>query len=287
MAFVRNRFPGVLPFLFLTFLLAWSIWIAGWLAAGRPATTSASRLMVAAIYAGSFAPGIAGGLLSGMAGNGALKEWLRAFIRFRCGWRAYAFALLPVPLTLLVLTVVLGYTPRLDKAHGLSSTAFYLTLFPISLFNGLATAVMGAGPLGEEGGWRGYLLPRVLRSADDLQASVSIGIVWTLWHLPMMLMFADWRTGVPVAAYLPLYGAGLIALSFIATAVWRAGGGSLVPCIWLHGLINAVGGVAFDHRLWSSRWSVEASTAHFSAAIVIAAVVLFVITRRSRLGRGR
>lgn len=87
--------PGAMAFVLLTVALSWSIWIVTWFAMGRPATTTASAGMVAAVYAGSFAPGVAAAILSAMSRPGALKTWLCGFIRFRCGWRAYAAAAVP------------------------------------------------------------------------------------------------------------------------------------------------------------------------------------------------
>ena len=273
--------PGAMAFVLLTLALSWSIWIVAWLVTGRPATTTASTGMVGAVYAGSFAPGIAAALLSAMSPVGSLKEWLRGFVRARCGWRAYAAALLPLPLALLLLTFVLGYEPRLEGLHGQPAVLLYLTIFPVSIFNGLATALMGAGPLGEEGGWRGYLLPRLLEQGGEARASLIIGVIWALWHLPIMAMLADWRSGVPFLTYVPLYTAGIIGLSFVMSRVWLIGGGSLIPCIWLHGLVNAVGGVAFDQRLWTSRWSAEAGTMHF-AVVTAATAALLAVARRRR-----
>ena len=238
--------------------------------------------MTVAVYAGSFAPGIAAAFLSVVSKPAALKAWLRGFIRLRCGWRAYAAALLPFPLILLLLTIVLGYAPRLEGLHGQPAILLYLTVFPVSIFNGVASAIMGAGPLGEEGGWRGYLLPRLLERGSEARASLIIGIIWALWHLPIMVMFADWRSGVPFASYLPLYTVAVIGLSFVMSRVWLIGGGSLIPCIWLHGLVNAVGGIAFDHSLWTSRWSFEASTGHFAIATLVTAALLFVVARRKQ-----
>jgi len=48
----------------------------------------------------------------------------------------------------------------------------------------LATALYG-GPLGEEGGWRGFALPRLQKRFDPLLASVWLGLLWALWHLPL------------------------------------------------------------------------------------------------------
>lgn len=76
--------PGAMAFVLLTVALSWTIWIVAWLATGRPATTTASAWMIAAVYAGSFAPGVAAATLSAMTSAATLKEWLRGFVRFRC-----------------------------------------------------------------------------------------------------------------------------------------------------------------------------------------------------------
>lgn len=133
---------------------------------------------------------------------------------------------------------------------------------------------MGAGPIGEEGGWRGYLLPRLLESGGELRASLIIGVIWALWHLPPMAMLADWRDGIPFWTYLPLYVVSVIALSFLFTRVWLIGRGSLVPIIWLHGIVNAIGPMAFNTRMWASSWPHEVAVLFFAAAGLIAAASL-------------
>ncbi len=260
----------ILAFVVLTYASSWAIWVGGWILGGRPEALTDPRMMFA-VYAGSFAPGIIAGVLAAREGRRTFVTWLRGFVRFRCGWQAYAAALLPLPIAFAALTWLLGYTPQI-KQGGQPTILFYLTLFPISIFNGVATAIMGAGPLGEEGGWRGYLLPKLLDRMGELRASVMIGMIWALWHLPVMAMFVDWREGTSLAFYLPTYIIGVVALSYIFTVVWRLGRGSLVPCIWLHGLVNAIGGLAFNHRAWNSPWSQEASIWH---SLVVFWIVAF------------
>ncbi|HTC95452.1 MAG TPA: type II CAAX endopeptidase family protein [Terriglobales bacterium] len=41
------------------------------------------------------------------------------------------------------------------------------------------------GPLGEEAGWRGFLLPRLLEKYSPLTASLILGLIWSLWHVPL------------------------------------------------------------------------------------------------------
>lgn len=275
--FFRGEFAS---FVLLTLLLSWTIWAGTWWVTGRPATTTASSPMLLAIYLGSFAPVTAAAIILALSGTGELKAWLWSFVRIRCGWRTYAAALLPLPILLLCMTLLLGYSPRMNETQGLPAIAFYLTIFPLSVLNGLATSIIGAGPLGEEGGWRGYFLPQLLKRHSELKSSIIVGVVWSIWHLPIMAMFSDWRNEVPFLVYLPIYTAGVIGLSVTMTRIWRMGNGSLIPCIWLHGLVNQLGATAFNRDLWVSPWTSTTSTAHFGIALCFTALLTWYLSKK-------
>lgn len=269
----KSHFPW--SFLFLTFGLTWTIWIAGWVAFGRPADIRDSSGFFIVLLIGSFGPNLAALFLIARAGRlSDVVSWLRNFVRFGCGWRAYAAALLPFPMAVLLLTLLFGYTPEPSELNGLAPMMAYITIFPVSIFNGIVVVFLGGGPLGEEGGWRGYLLPRLLETRGELSSSLIIGVFWALWHLPLMAMFPDWRDGVDFWAYLPLYTLLAMALSCLMTRVWVIGRGSLVPVIWLHGIVNAVGALAFSREMWSASWSEEFGTVLSAIAAIAAAAVL-------------
>ena len=276
----RSVFPW--SFVLLTYALSWSTWLLGWYALGQPDDMSRSSAIMPVILAGSFGPGLAAAILTARHGWGAVKEWLGAFVSFRCGWRGYAAAFLPFPLAVLLLTVVFGYEPNLAIADGQPAFAFYLTIFPMVIFNGLVTALIGAGPLGEEGGWRGYMLPRLLEKFGEVPASLILGLVWALWHLPVMALFPGWRGGMDFWTYLPLYIVSVCALSLLMTRVWKIGRGSLVPVIWLHGIVNAIGSFAFDSDAWTNRWSEEFGIVLFALSALLAFAVLVKVRARKR-----
>ena len=104
---------------------------------------------------------------------------LRRIVLWRVGLRWYAVALfLPVALAAVCLNVlVLGApAPSLEELGGWPSL---FVLFPLTLLIG--------GPLGEEPGWRGYVLPRLQTGRSALTASLILGALIALWHLTLLL----------------------------------------------------------------------------------------------------
>jgi membrane protease YdiL (CAAX protease family) len=90
--------------------------------------------------------------------------------------------------------------------------------------------------LGEEIGWRGFLTPLLVRRFGFTGGSIVIGIIWTLWHVPL-IVFANYNNGTPVAFALACFFVMVMNLSFILTWL-RLRSGSVWPCAILHGSHN-------------------------------------------------
>ena len=270
---------GPVPFVALTFAISWTIWLGGWLMAGRPGTL-ANPGMSAAGYLGTFGPGIAAAVLSRRESRLAAGQWAQGFLRWGIGWWATAVVALALPLTVLVLTVLLQFSPRIPAGQAARASMAYVALFPISVLLAVVAGLLGRGPLGEEGGWRGYLLPRLLARSDALTASALIGVIWIAWQLPILVLFADARDGASLAGYLAIGTPRLIAISYIATMVWRWSKGSLVACIWLQGMVLALSGMAFVPAGWTSPWNVPSGLVPFSMVLCVVAGGLALIQRR-------
>ena len=97
------------------------------------------------------------------------------------GLRWYVFALLGVPLIMLVGTMV--YSMELPNLATLGGPS-YLPRYLVSI----ALVTVLGGPLLEEGGWRGFALPRMERLLGPILASLILGVQWSLWHLPEFLV---------------------------------------------------------------------------------------------------
>jgi len=92
------------------------------------------------------------------------------------------------------------------------------------------------GAFGEELGWRGFLFPELHRMTSFTAASLIGGIVWVLFHLPLIL-FSDYNSTAPRAFAVAMFFISCIALTFVHN--WfRARSGSVWPPVVLHASHN-------------------------------------------------
>lgn len=108
---------------------------------------------------------------------------------------------------------------------------------PAGLVAAFAVNLAYGGSLGEEPGWRGAWLPRVLRHRSPLAASTVIGFWWALWHAPIDLSQGFGLTGLGA---LVARQASTWPVAVLFTWVTLRAGGSLLPPLVLHTAINAI-----------------------------------------------
>ncbi|MBP8950479.1 MAG: CPBP family intramembrane metalloprotease [Candidatus Promineofilum sp.] len=94
------------------------------------------------------------------------------------------------------------------------------------------------GPLGEELGWRGYLQVELNKRFSLLKASLIVGVIWAVWHLP--LWFIAGYQGLDLLLYIVFFAVGLIAFSVIIGFVYGRGR-NLLYAILLHQMLNFSG----------------------------------------------
>ncbi|MFC9433615.1 CPBP family intramembrane glutamic endopeptidase [Nocardia sp. NPDC057030] len=119
---------------------------------------------------------------------------------------------------------------------------------------GLGTAIGMVFALGEELGWRGYLLTRLIDAGVPQPIMVS-GLIWAAWHLPLILG-GSYLTGnggsVPVIA--ALFVAQVTVVSYVFARL-RLDTGSIWPAVVLHASWNSVIQSVFDpHTSGSRAW---------------------------------
>lgn len=104
--------------------------------------------------------------------------------------------------------------------------------------------------LGEEFGWRGFLLPRLQLRHNALVSSLIVGAFHTLWHLP--LFFSDGTDQYEMTQTLGFFPAFLgyslvvIGLAILFTWIFNNTGGSVLMVAVAHGALNAWVGGYFD-----------------------------------------
>jgi membrane protease YdiL (CAAX protease family) len=224
---MRNR--PVLLFFILTFAITWGI---GALYACFPnqvvalfgPISNASPLFYVAVYA----PSVSGLLVTAYAdGRPGLRDLLGRLFHWRVGIRWYLVVFLGVP-AILVGSAVLsawwsGEPFNYEKGHK-----------PLALFPVLMSLLLDPGALGEELGWRGCALPRLLHRHTALTASLIVGSVWGLWHLPAFFI-----SGLPQNNFsLPAFLIGTVGLSVLMTWVYQHTNGSILFAILIHWLFN-------------------------------------------------
>jgi membrane protease YdiL (CAAX protease family) len=143
---------------------------------------------------------------------------------WRVGLPWYVIAL-GLPTVLSLTTAALAYL--------LGETGFILrALAPIEL-------VLFVAVVGEELGWRGYALPRLLEKFSPLIASLILGVLWGLWHVPTFVVPGTPQYGLPPTAFVLL----TIEYSILMTWVFLHTAGSVLIATLFHGAINLSQGV--------------------------------------------
>ena len=99
---------------------------------------------------------------------------------------------------------------------------------------GLALSLAFA--LGEELGWRGFLVPKLAEHFTFTHTAIISGIIWASWHMPLII-FADYNGGTPTLYSIACFAVMVIGISF-PLAWLRLRSGSVWPAALLHASHN-------------------------------------------------
>jgi membrane protease YdiL (CAAX protease family) len=110
------------------------------------------------------------------------------------GWRPGSFRYLAMAILIPIFYCLAIYVPVWLAGLGLfngSRLGKMLPFLPIAMVQSLVTA------LGEEIGWRGFLAPAFYRTRGFLWAGIGTGLIWALWHVPLIVV-GGYGAGTPV-----------------------------------------------------------------------------------------
>ena len=114
--------------------------------------------------------------------------------------------------------------------------------WPVFLHGLLLAIVKDPGPVGEEFGWRGFALPRLLERFSPLNASLRLGLIHAAWHLPLFFIPGMPQTQVSF----PIFTLGVVSIAIVDTAIYLRTGANLLLAILVHLMANVCGGLALD-----------------------------------------
>lgn len=217
--------------------------------------TYGAGLSVVIVAAAMFAPALANVLTRAITKEGFQNMYLRPHLKGQIKWYLLIYF---GPTILLALSAVLyflifprQFDPGLATFRSLASTGNTMGLSASTLVLISALQVILIGPLiniiptlGEELGWRGYLLPKLRFFCSDRSALVVTGAIWGLWHLPVIVMGHNYGTDYPGYPVL-----GILAMVVFCVSLGIIEGYTLIkmktviPAAMIHSLVNA--GAAF------------------------------------------
>lgn len=172
--------------------------------------------------------------------KGAVKVLLKKLLLWKAAWRWYLLILL-IPVLLETAAVI--FSQSFGFALGTFEYKRALTVyFPYVLI------ALPFGPMGEELGWRGYLLPKLLEKHNPLTASMILGFIWTFWHVAS---FSFPGAAIPsifnVTSFtILLYLATLFGETLLITYIYLKTQGSVLLAILFHAVFNASSNIVFS-----------------------------------------
>ncbi len=217
-----NRHIGFL-FVLLTYIITWGVEIPVALNKHGYAAINISKGLQTFC---TLSPGIVAVILTAIfyKKNG-LKTLLKAVVKWRVKFKWYFIVIILgivlCGLSLLLFNWTYGQINNPDPAYNF--LFYFILILPLSA-------------LWEEMGWRGFLLPILQQKYAPLTASIIIGFVWGLWHLPIYLAIDPY--GAKTITYFLFMFIGCFALSIIETWLYNSTKGSLFICILFHNAIN-------------------------------------------------
>jgi membrane protease YdiL (CAAX protease family) len=260
----------IIIFFVLTFVLSWFPWYAGIAPELMAMGPSIAALIVVLL----------------VGGKRGFVDLVRPFGRWRASLKLWGIAIFgPAILYLIGLGV---YLLMGSEAPPFTMIRSELSLIPLYLV--MVVLMPWNGPVGEEFGWRGYALPKLQNKYGPLIASLVIGTIWGIWHLPSF--FAPQGVVGAIAAAVGMifilpYTLGTIANSIFMTWLYNNSKASaLIAGIVWHAAINFWAPVLLsDSSLIAAREGTHLPTIVPNLYLtvltvqVVGAVILVIITK--------
>ena len=219
-------------FLVSTYLITWTSW---WLLAslaGRGIITYGQAPFMTLYMLGGLGPTIAAYIsVARTKGEGSIGEFHSRLLKWR----------IRIPFYLAALLIPLGIGGATAAIMRLIDSESYATkLLPWYMFFPLFGVMILGGGL-EEVGWRGVALPELQRRLHPLATSAVLGVIWSLWHLPLFFI----RGVNQYAMNFFVFSLEILGLTCVLTWIYNRVG-SILLCVVLHAASNTAYGLGLE-----------------------------------------
>jgi len=221
---------------------------------------------------GAYGPTIAAIIVHRIIDKKNTKSFLRKLIKVKASFKTILFVIC-APL----IFYLIAYFSSVIMFDGHFNFNWFLSVSNIPLF---FLAALPFGPMGEELGWRGFMLPKLLENYSLVKSTFFVGLAWGVWHfasftfpgaaLPDFFDVSIWS--------ILLYFINTIALSFIFTFVYLKTNGSVFYAIVLHAFFNIASNVAIEFFGETSNTSILVTS--YILNLVIAGICGFLLTKK-------
>ena len=232
-AFIRHR--PLLAYFILAYVITWSLWGLMILFSWDIKSLPGNILSPLAI----FGPTLAGIIMTAsLYGKGGLSDLATRFSFSSRQIRWFAMALL-IPFFIIVMAIVISTLMGSSIPANLG-----IAIWMAPLLVEFVRVLFLGGPLGEEIGWRGFALPRLLLgNMTAMKASMVLGLIWGLWHAPFYAVAGSGQNDMIQAGgsffmLFPAFVIWVMAMTVIFTWLHKITNGNLWIAILFHTAIN-------------------------------------------------
>lgn len=260
---------ALLAYILLTFGLTWPLMLAevlgSWGVLPFRLSLAGTGLLLT-LFLG-YGPTLAALIITGVtSGRAGIRTLLGRLLIWRVGWQWYAAAILIPGIVGLGATKLSAW--RGDATASLPSFSWsMLLLLPVAfLVRGIVN--------GEEIGWRGFALPHLQRRWNALTASLILGGLWALFHLPIFLVHGASVLGSQNHMNPFAFLLNVVAGAILVTWLFNNTRGSLLIAYLYHAAVNTWTAEVFDMNVIDS-----------ALITVVMAVIVVVLFGQARLTR--
>jgi len=181
--------------------------------------------------------------------------------------RYYVIAL-AAPAAFIACVILVGHISGLGR---FTAGRAILWMYPAVLIVNTTIGVVPA--IGEEYGWRGYLLPRLL-PLGEVRATALLAVIWATWHLPILLIGLNYP-GQSAMTVLPMFMAMVTLTAFPFTWLFVASHHSVLVVAVMHSALNAVGDTFTSNKYMQGNPLVVGAGGLVSATTLLIAVLVY------------